>query len=187
MGTAECDRVEYNDKAGNVNVVVYRDDDWPHVNALENIALTTVTFDRDTGEIFDADMEINTAEYDITTGDANVDYDLLSILTHEAGHFLGLAHSDDQEATMFAVYSAGSTDFRSLSPDDDAAICDAYPPKDELPACNPIPRHGFATECSSDQEEGSCAASVPAPRRDATPLVALALAALAVGRRRQRP
>jgi MYXO-CTERM domain-containing protein len=52
-------------------------------------------------------------------------YDLQAILTHEAGHFLGLAHSVDTSAIMYAFYSPGSI---HLTPDDVAGICTIYPP-----------------------------------------------------------
>ena len=44
---------------------------------------------------YDADMEVNTAQNKIVTDDdgAQGAYDFESIVTHEAGHFLGLAHT----------------------------------------------------------------------------------------------
>ena len=181
-----CSRIEYNSNGGNANALIFRDGTWPHTSGPHNIALTTVTFDTGTGEIFDADIEVNTSEYTVTLTDTTNDYDLLSVLTHEAGHFLGLAHTPSPDATMFSVYPSGSLDFRSLSPDDTNAICAAYPPGDTPDECNPIPRHGFASECAAEQPGGSCA--IEAPRSDARSSFALATiaAAIAISRRRKR-
>jgi hypothetical protein len=185
LGAVDCDQVEYNGKAGNANVVVFRDTKWPHPSGPHNIALTTVTYDTKTGEIFDADMEINAAQYQLTTTDSTTDYDLQSVFTHEAGHFLGLAHSPDSQATMFAVYTPGSTAFRSLADDDVSAICAIYPPqKIDTATCDVLPRHGFSPYCSSKQTEGSCAATPGRANGGAAALVAMVLAAAAARRRR---
>jgi len=160
LGKARCGQVEYNSLAGNANVVVFRDDQWPHEGADHNIALTTVTFDVKTGEIYDADIEVNTAQFDLTWDSTTINYDFLSIMTHEVGHFLGLSHSSNAEATMYRHYDVGSTVFRDLHDDDDKGICAAYPPFETLPPeCNPIPRHGFSPDCSANQTEGQCSAA----------------------------
>lgn len=159
MGIAECDVAEYNKDAGNTNVVVFRDGEWPNPDTGHNIALTTTTFDPDTGELLDADIELNSAGYVLTVSDESVDFDLLSVLTHEAGHFLGLAHSELPEATMYASYQGETIDLRTPEPDDAAAICTLYPPNDIDERCNPLPRHGFSPYCREDQPEGSCATS----------------------------
>ncbi len=52
-------------------------------------------------------------------------FDLQAILTHEAGHYFGLAHATDTHSIMYAYYQAGAT---ALTPDDDGAICAAYDP-----------------------------------------------------------
>lgn len=159
MGASECDLVQYNKDAGNTNVIVFRDDAWPNPDTGHNIALTTTTFDPDTGELLDADIELNSAGYALTVSDEMVDFDLLSVLTHEAGHFLGLAHTDVADATMFASYQGETIDLRSPEPDDQAAICTLYPPADVGADCNPLPRHGFSPYCRDEQPEGSCRAS----------------------------
>jgi len=165
MGEAECEDLEYNKDAGNANVIIFRDDAWPNPDADNNIALTTTTFDPDTGELLDADMEINSATYDLTVSDEAVDYDLLSVITHESGHFLGLAHSGDPEATMFAMYPGGSTELRSPEVDDVAALCQLYPPTTTVSEdCNPLQRHGFSPYCRDDQPEGSCSVSDTRPQ-----------------------
>jgi hypothetical protein len=179
LGFVACDAVEYNGSSGNANVLVFRDGAWPHPSGLHNIALTTVTFDAESGVIYDADIEINSGAYPLTVGPVTSDYDLPSVLTHEAGHFLGLAHSGAPEATMNAVYPEGTTDFRTLAPDDALAICVAYPPADAPGRCDPIPRHGFSPACAADQTEGDCAVRPPARAPSARALAVLAAAALA--------
>ncbi|HTJ81942.1 MAG TPA: matrixin family metalloprotease [Polyangiaceae bacterium] len=158
MGEAECELVQYNKDAGNANVIIFRDDAWPNPETDNNIALTTTTFDPDTGELLDADIELNSATYDLTVSDEAVDYDLLSVLTHEGGHFLGLAHSQVSDATMFAVYEGESIDLRTPEEDDVTALCALYPPDPSVDeSCNPLPRHGFSPYCRDDQPEGGCA------------------------------
>jgi hypothetical protein len=157
FGPVDCGRVEYNTNGGNTNTMVFRDDRWPHPAGSHNIALTTVTYDTNTGEIYDADMEVNSSGYDLTWSDDNVQYDLLSVLTHEAGHFLGLAHSPTKDATMYAIYEQGSVAPRDLFSDDTDAICAVYPSKTiDVDRCNPIPRHGYSPACQAQQTEGNC-------------------------------
>ncbi|HEY6078317.1 MAG TPA: hypothetical protein VIW29_05915, partial [Polyangiaceae bacterium] len=61
-GPVECRASEYNQDAGNANVFLFRDDSWPYENSLDTLALTTLIYDADTGEIYDADVEVNTFE-----------------------------------------------------------------------------------------------------------------------------
>jgi predicted Zn-dependent protease len=152
LAKASCTKHEYNQNDGNTNLIVFRDAKWPYEGSSNTLALTTVTYNLDTGEIYDADMELNSADSDITTSDTVVDYDLQSITTHEAGHFLGLAHSATLDATMFPDYKASQIGLRTLDPDDVQAICAVYPASTPIPpACDNTPRHGFSTLCASDQ------------------------------------
>lgn len=186
LGPVACDEVEYNGSAGNANIVMFRDSRWPHPNGPHNIALTTVTYDTKSGAVYDADIEINTAQYDLTTTDVTSDYDLQSIFTHEIGHLLGFAHSQDDDATMFSVYTAGTTAFRTLSDDDRAAMCKVYPPKNLPKSCNPIPRHGFSPECRANQTEGDCAVRAAPLGTSRGALAALGALSLALLARRSR-
>jgi hypothetical protein len=159
-----CGNIEYNQHGGNANVLIFRDDAWPHDTGgggVDTLALTTVTYDVEKGDIYDADIEVNTADNTFSTtylpNPSAVD--LLSVLTHETGHFLGLAHSQDPTATMFASYTTGTADLRVPKADDIAAICAAYPPA-RVPsgACTGIPRHGWAPQCFAEQTYVRCAA-----------------------------
>lgn len=159
LGPVACGKVQYNQDVGNANIIVFRDDVWPHNDANNTLGLTTVTYNPQTGEMYDADMEINTAQQAITLGDPVPPdgFDFSSIVTHEAGHFLGLAHSQDAQATMYAHYKQGSTNMRYLATDDVSAICEVYPPDGTratsagsvaAAACDPTPRHGYSGDCA---------------------------------------
>jgi Matrixin len=157
MQDVACDEVEYNSSAGNANLVVFRDEAWTHPDSPDKIAVTTVTFNPDTGEIYDVDIEINSALHLFTATETTEAYDLVSIVAHEAGHFFGMGHSLDWDATMFELYEPGSVEERTLTLDDQRGICAMYPPWPiDRAACNPIPRHGFASECAANQPAPSC-------------------------------
>ena len=179
LGRVSCGALEYNSSAGNANVIVFRDDGWPHTASAHNVALTTTTFDPETGELFDAGIELNSADFELTVSDENVSYDLESVLVHEAGHFLGIGHTDEPESTMLPVYLEGDTSLRTLGADDVAAVCALYPPARVDETCNPLPRHGFSPHCEGEQPEGDCAAG-RAPR-PGSPAWAAVLAALLAG------
>jgi hypothetical protein len=153
-----CRVSAYNAKGPNVNVVLYQDDSWRYRGEDNTLAKTTVTFDPNSGQILDADIEINTAINPVTVQDPEpnsegfdpkVHYDLQSLMTHEIGHFLGIAHSPYQDATMFASYIEGTIDLRSLSEDDRDAVCAAYPPGRGA-FCDPQPRGGLMTDCAAE-------------------------------------
>ncbi|APR77112.1 Hypothetical protein A7982_02459 [Minicystis rosea] len=188
---AVCTLHEYNQKAGNANVIVFRDQGWPYEGSANTLALTTVTYNLDTGEIYDADMELNSADNHFTTSDTNVEFDLPSIVTHEAGHFLGLAHSVDATATMYPDYMQHTINLRNLSADDIAGICTIYPPGNIPSDCDITPRHGFSALCAADQpvDEGGCTAVAAgtASRGAAWSGMAAVLGALVLAARRMRP
>jgi hypothetical protein len=156
-GPVQCDRVQYNSSQPNQHVIVFRDGGWPYSDSSNTLGLTTITFDATNGEIFDADMELNSHDYDLVAAGPIPfgSYDLASVITHEAGHFLGLAHSDDADACMYAHYHPGRS---TLTADDVAGICAIYPPSGKRVTssgpvsgerCDATPRHGFSTSCAS--------------------------------------
>lgn len=156
LGPIECGRREFNPAGPNANVVVFRDDHWPHDSVV--IGLTTVNFDHGSGEIFGADMEINTHRFPLS--DSSLEF----VVIHEAGHFFGIDHSPLDSAVMFAEYSSrGIEDPRHtpeelmLTEDDIGAMCAAYPPDRPVsPTCDPEPRRGYASDCGGNVY-GSCA------------------------------
>ncbi len=166
-----CAKSQYNPDGQNVNVVLFRDDDWKYKGIDGTLAKTAVTYDDRTGEIFDADIEINAAFNNLTVGDAKVGYDLRTIVTHEAGHFIGLAHSPDPNASMYATYAPGTAAGRVLSDDDIAALCAVYPPGRQA-ACDSTPKGGIGASCDDPVKSG-CAVA-PSLEAATPPLEALA-------------
>ncbi|MCS6898944.1 MAG: matrixin family metalloprotease [Myxococcales bacterium] len=171
LGSTPCGAQEFNRNLGNANILVFREDTWPYQGQSSVLALTTLTFGVETGIIYDADMEINAvpSRVTLTTRDQGVKIDLQSILTHEAGHLLGLAHSSVEGATMTPIYQPGTISFRDLHPDDVEGLCSAYPPdRARLPACDfsgPTPEsQGFSRLCGGtdkqaplpEEDEGNC-------------------------------
>jgi Matrixin len=181
LGAVSCSKAGYDKYGPNQNVVTFHDDAWPYEAADRAasgqmvspvVALTTVTFDPQSGELFDADVEINSADYDVVPvdGSPNVPadaFDLQAVLTHEFGHFLGLAHSPSPAAVMNASGDADGAGAsgppkRDLRLEDVAAICAVYPPdgtrgvssivaaSGHVPegACDPTPHNGLATSCN---------------------------------------
>jgi hypothetical protein len=208
LGPVACDKHEYNDQqstfGGNANLVVFRDDEWTATKDPHTLALTTVTYNKNTGEIYDADIEVNShIQIGSVGGGISTEtpvpgnsFDLQSILTHEAGHFLGLAHSDigcqglsGDCPSMDAMYRTGSDDFRTLAKDDVDGICAVYPANRTATDNSCAPRHGFATECGMAGHKGCCStAPGAASSRGASGFSAalLGLAAWAARGRRRR-
>src|SRR5690606_21413887 len=78
MSPVLCGEPEYNSDHGNANVIMFRDNDWPYAGANATLALTTITFNYETGEIFDADIEVNSFRTPLTTSNVGVEFDLES-------------------------------------------------------------------------------------------------------------
>ncbi len=122
-GLVECDPTVHDTH----HDIVFRDGVWPHNDPNNTLALTTVTYGINSGEIFDADMEVNSHDHVLSVASPTPAgaFDLGTILTHETGHFIGMAHSDQKSAVMFVRYVAGRMD---LSADDVTGVCTIYPP-----------------------------------------------------------
>jgi hypothetical protein len=163
-GPVACSTVEYSMVGPNQHAVIFRDAAWPYDDPYNTLALTTVTFETNTGELYDADIEINSAmtKLSLVAPPPSGAYDFDSIITHEAGHFLGLAHSSLDTAMMYAFYQPGAP---ALTSDDVEGICTIYPPNGTRATdqdagtgtlavitvtaaqCDPTPRHGFGSAC----------------------------------------
>lgn len=169
-------------------------DDWTHNDPQNTLMLTTITFRPDTGEIFDADMEISSNRPWSTTDVPPSDgYDLDSALTHEAGHFLGFAHVADSNAVMYTSYVPGTSSMRTLTSDEHAAICWVYPNVRERMAETGLVA-ATACELTQGSAERGCAdpeitngcSTTPARRSGYGGLAAFALGTIALLRRLRR-
>jgi hypothetical protein len=138
--------------AGNENLVTWLDE-WPYDRAA--YALTSVTFNANDGRIQDADIELNDDIYQFTDTNlpGTIVVDVRNTLTHEVGHFLGLDHSSDAEATMYFSAREGETKKRSLAQDDLEGLCTIYPNGEGELSCT----KDEASPSSGDEEDATCA------------------------------
>jgi hypothetical protein len=111
-------------------------DCWQHQEAA--IAITTTSYNPDTGRILDSDIEFNTPTFIFSTVDfppclsgmystSCVATDVQNTTTHELGHLLGLGHSPDPNSTMSFRANPGELSKRVIDPDSARFVCDVYP------------------------------------------------------------
>lgn len=111
-------------------------DCWEHANGA--LAITTTSYEKNSGRISDSDIELNTPRFLFTTVSAPpcippffdtncVASDVQNTATHEFGHVLGLSHSPSASSTMSASALPGETSKRSLDADSKKFVCEVYP------------------------------------------------------------
>jgi MYXO-CTERM domain-containing protein len=200
------------------NSVVFVTSNWEAtmLGSSDALAVTSVWKDP-SGKIVEADVAINADPLTMPNPLANLDpgvapplhgqarVDLQTLMTHEFGHFLGLAHpcvldsatgvgSDDNgdeptgvasctgaastvvEAVMYPIIDSESIAKRVLTADDAAGVCAIYPPSADPPSC---------TENTPDD---GCGCRTVGPGRGAALAAVVAAMALVLpgGRRRRR-
>ncbi len=181
----------------NVNVIMFQDDAWPGKSS--EIALTVPTGGTRSGLVVDADMELNSRNFDFTLADDEPGaLQLSTVLAHEVGHFLGLGHSDAPAALMSTTYENIEHGAELLTSDDIAAICSVYPPGAAL-SCPPPPPPAY-DECSLEpgtqppcqlasmthDQRGGCSIAPPSAGQRRGSVAALAFTFLLAWRRRSR-
>lgn len=146
---------------------------WKYQGGSETLALATLTFNADSGEVFDVDLEVNgTIPWSFSETPPTVEgqHDLQTVLTHEVGHVLGIAHASDPTATMFNFYTPGTTELRTLEADDQNAVCAIYPSRVErstgrgpiaATACNLAPGDPSGAPCGDPDISHGCTANGP--------------------------
>lgn len=137
----------------NVGVWTF-DPAWDHRSS--SLGYTTSTYVVGTGEVYDADVELNLRRIANIADSQDIREAVLSVATHEAGHVLGLAHSDERTAVMAESYSDLTA--RPLTTDDIAGICELYPPDGVLECSAP-----GVSEAAFDED-----ACIDAQREDAS-------------------
>jgi hypothetical protein len=108
-----------------VNLVVWSETTFE--GDATTLALTTTTYYSNTGEIIDGDINLNGVDFQWGVNGEPDRFDIWDIVAHESGHFCGLDHSPNPDATMFATAARGETLKRTLSADDEAGISFLYP------------------------------------------------------------
>jgi hypothetical protein len=127
-GQVDHPSIGYDRNHENTNAISYVEHDWQGKRSTQ--AITLLTFGCNDGVILDADILVNADNFEFTTDPENDDEerrDLQNVLTHEAGHFVGFAHSPDPQSTMFATVTADETQKRDLTDADRTGMCMAYP------------------------------------------------------------
>jgi Matrixin len=154
-GQVEDPAVGYDASGGNTNVVTFVDHDWQGKSTTQ--AITALTFGCQDGVILDADVLVNNVNFEFTTDpehDDEAKRDLQNVLTHEAGHFVGFAHSDDPESTMFGTVKADEVLKRDLTDMDRQGMCMAYP-VDVGPIDDGAPMAGCSVAAGGRASRGS--------------------------------
>ncbi len=101
---------------------------WEDDYQAEALAITITSYDPRDGRIEHASIVVNADRYTWIADDSDAmthcsgAFDLQTVLTHELGHMLGLAHSDIPEATMFPSVGPCSSGKRRLTDDDVRAV-----------------------------------------------------------------
>ncbi len=175
------------DGAVNHNSVIWSRDEWDF--EPDALAITLTLYRRGSGELVDSDILVNERAYVWGTND-QVENDIENAITHEVGHFLGLGHSEDAEATMYASARRFETKKRSLSLDDQAAILALYrevPTQAELAAAEPTPEPQRRTPTQAALPEDGSGPGCTTTGDEGAGLSGLLLLALAAVRRRRSP
>ncbi len=189
--TNTCTEAVHHTSGRNVNSILFVTEGWSsdRMHDPRAYAVTYVWHDPGSGEIYDSDIEINETRgtYTVCPDEGCTDsrIDLPNVLTHELGHYFGIAHTpDDPFATMYASAPPGETSKRTLTTDDSTAICTIYGPGTLPDACDPTPRGGLDLTCAGGD---TCGCTAPGNSRGAgASVLGLALAALALVARRRR-
>jgi len=133
---------------------------WQYDDAA--LAITLTTFISGTGQLLDADVEINsnyTYAVDKTPPCRSCFFeDLDAVMVHEIGHMLGLGHSNKPGSVMYPTLSSGIKETHALDLDSAQFVCDVYPKGLSSRDCNSD--GGGATSSFVTEKSSGCSASL---------------------------
>ena len=168
--------------------IYFRDLGWPYVDQDETLAKANTVFFKKSGKIEYADIEVNTTKRFALTESAEAT-DLQAVMTHEVGHYIGIAHSKEPLSIMAESYcstddrcSKGKVAARRLGEDDIEAVCAIYPPA----GFEPETTTGGSEQKSDDAAKKGCATSPVHRGAGGLSLAGLGLAVTLAFRRRAR-
>jgi matrixin len=102
--------------------------------AVDTFAQSIITFDKNSGQIFDVDVELNSDDpfAVLQAGEDNPfdeRVDLQAVSTHEVGHLVGLDHENrfGPQVVMYFSDTSGNTTHRTLTSDDRSGVLAIYP------------------------------------------------------------
>jgi MYXO-CTERM domain-containing protein len=202
---SRCSVPEHNPDGPNLNSIAFVSD-WlsREDHPPEAFALTSVWHDRTTGEILDVDMELNQdpklarflGEFGICPRESGQEpekcavkglVDIQNVVTHEAGHFLGLGHSKDPQSVMRPQAETDDLSKRTLAPDDVEGICSVYPPGSMPEQCDFTPRNGLSFDCYQRANATGCGCAAAGAPGTGSRTWALAALLLGTALLRRRP
>jgi hypothetical protein len=200
---SECSEPQQNLEGPNVNSIAFVWD-WEERGYDDNaFAVTSVFANTKSGEILGVDMELNETQGNL--GDCCPNglcrniycfnhgiVDIQNVITHEAGHFFGLGHSNVKDASMYSQAEVGETSKRALQSDDIEGFCSIYPAGSLSQECDFAPPGGLSLTCYESNRSNifGCTAGEPGiyrrPGATALSSWACVLVLLAITRRRRR-
>lgn len=131
------------------------------------LAVTCTWSNTTTHNAIEFDMQID-PDWNWTTGNSGIVIDLQSVVTHEFGHALGLGHSADSNAIMYASYGTGQNK-RDPRPDDVAAITAIYGASAATPTPSPSPSPTATSTPTKTPTPSPSPTSTPTKTPTATP------------------
>ena len=142
-------QIDWNDGQ---NVLMWISNNWPDQlgNVNQVIGVTMPVWDQNGMD--DADIVFNDDGFCWNDSGNNGCVDTASIVTHEEGHFIGLGHSNDNNATMAPGYPGGGA-MASIEADDEDGVCTLYPSGGQQSSSgNP----GSCDSCTDDSVQAAC-------------------------------